>query len=166
MRVLPENLRKELKKPIGKVLNEDELIDLLKKEKFIVSIGDIVTYTILKHNIEPSFCIVDYNTRRGKCDNKIVKKIKSYGDKEFLIKNPPGTITDELWDAINYAFKSIENFSIRIEVIGEEDLSSLAVIHMAPPNVTIIYGLPDKGVLVIKSTPENKKLVKEVLEKM
>ncbi|MCK4902903.1 MAG: DUF359 domain-containing protein, partial [Thermoplasmatales archaeon] len=48
----------------------------------------------------------------------------------------------------------------------EEDLASLAAIYMAPSDVTIIYGLPDKGVLVIKPTPENKRLVKEILDKM
>ena len=67
MRVLPDNLRDFLKEPIGQLVDEAKLISLLQNEKYIVSIGDMVTYTILKNNIEPAFCIVDFITRRGEC---------------------------------------------------------------------------------------------------
>ena len=53
-----------------------------------------------------------------------------------------------------------------IEIDGEEDLAALPAILLAPGDVTIIYGLPDKGVLVVKPTPKNKQLVKEILNKM
>ena len=115
MHILPDNLRNLLREPIGQLVNENELIDILKNEKYIVSIGDLVTYTILKNKI---------------------------------------------------AYENIELGSLRIEVDGEEDLASLAAIYMAPPDVTIIYGLPDKGVLVVKSNNENKRKVKDILNKM
>lgn len=166
MRVLPNNLRDLLKEPMGRLVNEKKLLSLLKNEKFIVSIGDLVTYTILKNHIEPVFCIVDYKTRRGECSQEIVNTIKSFGKKSIVVKNPPGTISDDLWKVIKLAFESLENAALRIEIDGEEDLSSLAVIFLAPKDVTIIYGLPDKGVLVVKPTYENKKKVKEILQKM
>ena len=52
------------------------------------------------------------------------------------------------------------------QVDGEEDLASLVAIYLAPSDVTVIYGLPDKGVLVVKSDTEYKKMVKKILDKM
>ncbi len=166
MRVLPNNLRGLLKEPMGQLVNEKKLLNLLKNEKYIVSIGDLVTYTILKNHIEPIFCVVDFKTRRGKCPLEIVELIKSFGKKSIVVKNPPGTISDDLWKVIEIAFENLEADSLRIEIDGEDDLASLAVIFLAPKDVTIIYGLPDKGVLVVKPTFENKKKVKEILDKM
>jgi hypothetical protein len=92
--------------------------------------------------------------------------IKSFGKKSIVVKNPPAAISDDLWNIIKMAFENLENGPLRIEIEGEEDLASLAVIYMAPPDVTIIYGLLDKGVLVVKPTSKNKRLVKEILDKM
>jgi len=166
MRVLPENIRDFLKEPLGRLANEKELLKLLKKEKYIVSIGDQVTYTILKNHIEPVFCVVDFKTHRGECPQEIVEVIKSFGKKSVVVKNAPGTISDDLWRLIELAYENLETDSLRIEIDGEEDLASLAAIYLAPKDVTIIYGLPDKGVLVVKPTHENKEKVKEILDKM
>ena len=167
MRFLPDELRDLLKEPMGKLLNEDQLIEELKDEEFIVSIGDQVTYTLLKYDIEPIFCIVDYKTRRGKFPFELIQIIKSYGDEVIEVDNPQGCITDELWDAVETAFTNLEDgIFTRIEVNGEEDLASLVVIYMAPEDVTIIYGLPDKGVLVVKPTQQNKNKVEEIFNQM
>lgn len=166
MRVLPDNLRDLLKEPIGQLVDEKQLLKLLKNEKYIVSIGDLVTYTLLKHEIEPVFCIVDFKTRRGVCSSEIIEMIKSFGKKSIVVQNPPATISDDLWNVIEMAYENLEMGSLRIEIEGEEDLASLAAIYLAPSDVTIIYGLPDKGVLVVKPTRENKKFVKEVIDKM
>ncbi len=166
MKVLPKELRGKLKEPIGELVDEKKLIKILKKEKFIVSIGDMVTYTLLKHDIKPVFCIVDYHTRRGKCSEEVIKKIKEFGKTSVTVDNPKGIISDDLINSIKKGFKNLEPGRMKIEVNGEEDLASLPVILYAPSVVTIIYGLPDKGVLVIKPTKENKKKTKEVLDKM
>jgi len=167
MRFLPDDLRDLLKKPMGNLVDEQKLLEILSKEEFIVSVGDQVTYTILKNDIEPIFCIVDYKTRRGHFPSEFIQRIKSFGDEALEVENPQGCITDDLWDAIEQSFyNATDGISTRIEVDGEEDLASLAVIFMAPEDVTIIYGLPDKGVLVVKATKENKSKVKEILDKM
>ena len=166
MRVLPDNLRHLLKEPIGQLVDEKKLLNILRNEKYIVSVGDLVTYTLLKHEIEPFFCIVDFRTRRGDCSSEIKDLIKSFGKKSIVVQNPRATISDNLWNVIEMAYENLETGGLRIEVDGEEDLASLAAIYLAPSDVTIIYGLPDKGVLVVKPTRENKKLVKEILDKM
>jgi uncharacterized protein (UPF0218 family) len=166
MHILPEKLRDLLKTPVGKLVDEKVLIKLLKNEKYIISIGDQVTYTLLKHDIEPSFCVVDFKTKRGKCSKEIINTLKSFGKKSIVVENPAGTLSDDLFETIKLAIKNLKLGSLRIEVIGEEDLASLPAIYYAPPDATIIYGLPNKGVLVIKPTKDMKDKVKEVLDEM
>ncbi|MCJ7570972.1 MAG: hypothetical protein MUO82_03725 [Candidatus Thermoplasmatota archaeon] len=69
---IPQNLIDILNKPIGKLVNEKKLLQILKNEKKIISIGDTVTYTLLKNGFEPIVCIVDYKTHRGSCEDEIV----------------------------------------------------------------------------------------------
>jgi len=163
---VPKNLRDILNKPIGKLVNEKKLLQILKNEKKIVSIGDTVTYTLLKNGFEPIFCIVDYKTHRGACEDEIVEKIKSFSKKTIKVENPPGLITDDLCEVIKIILENLENGPYLIEVEGEEDLASLIVLFFAPGDVTIIYGLPNKGVLVVKPTKEIKDKVKKVLDIM
>jgi len=168
MRLLPDGLRDKLKEPIGNFfVDEQKLLSFLKNEKYIVSVGDQVTYTLLKNNILPIFCVVDFKIKRGFYSPVFKKLIKSFGKKTVRVKNLQGEISDELWSAIKNAYDLFEKGSLRIEVVGEEDMASLAAIYLAPrSDVTIIYGLPDKGVVVVKSTDENKLKVKEVLDEM
>ena len=166
MKVLPKNMRNILKEPMGNLVQEEELIELLKKEKYVVSIGDMVTYTLLKNNIQPVFCVVDYNTHRGKVSEEVENLIKSFGKKVKVVKNPAGTISDDLWASIKHGYNKLLPGALRIEVIGEEDLASLPAIFFAPSVVRIIYGLPDKGVLVVRPNKENKEKTKQVIDKM
>ncbi len=61
---LPDDLKNTLKGYIGALVDEPQLLNLLKKEKNIVSVGDRVTYTLLKNGIIPFLCIVDYQLER------------------------------------------------------------------------------------------------------
>jgi uncharacterized protein (UPF0218 family) len=166
MYVLPDDLKDTLKGYIGQLVDEPELINLLKDEKYIVSVGDKVTYTLLKHGITPFLSIVDYKLERKSYSSKMKALIQKYSTVRLQIKNPPGIITDELWDAIKTVVKNLKNGPVCIEVDGEEDLASLAAIYLAPGGVTVIYGLPNKGVVVVKATTANKQKVKEVLDRM
>jgi uncharacterized protein (UPF0218 family) len=166
MRVLPKELRDKLKEPIGQLVDEKELLKLLQYKKYIVSIGDQVTFTLLKNGFNPIICIVDYIVKRKECTPEIKDTIQSYGKKHIRIQNPPGQITDQLWSAIESAYSHLGEETLCIEIHGEEDLAALPAIYLAPPDVTIIYGLPNKGVVVVKATKENKSKVKEILDRM
>jgi len=163
---LPDDLKDTLKGYIGNLVDEPELLKLLKKEKYIVSVGDKVTYTLLKHGITPVLCIVDYKLERKPYALEMKTFIRELRSTRLQIKNPPGTITNELWDAIKTVFKNLNNSPVCIEVDGEEDLASLAVIYLAPEGVTVIYGLPNRGIVIVKATTTNKQKVKEVLDRM
>lgn len=166
MYVLSDDLKDTLKGYIGQLVDEPTLLKLLKKEQHIVSVGDKVTYTLLKHGFSPILCIVDFILERKPYPPEMKAFIKDFGKVHMKIKNPPGTITDELWDAIKTVFQNPQTNPVCIEVDGEEDLASLAAIYLAPPGVTVIYGLPNKGVVVVQATTAHKKKVKEVLDRM
>jgi uncharacterized protein (UPF0218 family) len=166
MHVLPDELKDTLKGYIGQLVNEPELLELLKNKKNIVSVGDKVTYTLLKHGITPILCIVDFLLERKPYSEEMKAFIQKSKMVHLKVKNPPGTITDELWDAIRIVFQDLKQGPVCIEVDGEEDLASLAAISLAPGGVTVIYGLPNKGVVVVDATTANKKKVKEVLDRM
>jgi hypothetical protein len=166
MYVLPEDLKDTLKGYIGQLVDEPGLLKLLKKEKSIVTVGDKITYTVLKHGFTPLLCIVDFILERKPYPAEMKTLIQGFGRVHLKIKNPPGTITDELWDAIQKVYQNPQKRPVCIEVDGEEDLASLAAIYLAPGGVTVIYGLPNKGVVVVKATEAHKQKVKEVLDKM
>ena len=163
---LPDDLKDTLKGYIGNLVDEQGLIALLTKERYIVSVGDKVTYTLLKHNITPILSIVDYKLERKSYPSEMKTLIQKGNAIRIQIKNPPGTITDELWNAIKNVFQNLKNRPVCIEVDGEEDLASLAAIYLAPRGVTVIYGLPNRGVVVVKATTTNKQKVKEALDRM
>lgn len=164
--VLPEELRETLKQPLGLLLNEEKLIERLKKYTGrIVSIGDLVTATLLRYKIKPIFCVIDFKTKRKKVSNELMGIIKSYGNKVIKIENPSGTISTGLWENIKDIYRKNDR-DIRVEIIGEEDLAALPAILFAPKDVTIIYGLPDKGVVFVPSEESTKQKVREILEKM
>ncbi len=165
---LPFSFRDILKEPIGMLVSsKKELFNIVSKGTQLVSIGDQVTYTILSKNISPLFCVIDYQTKRKKNTKEINVILRSYGNSIKQVVNPPGVITYELWDIIENAYKELhKNLTLRIEVNGEEDLAALPAILLAPENVTIIYGLPDRGVVIVPSKEEHKQKVKEILTKM
>ncbi len=166
MRILPETLREVLNQPVGKLLNESELVSYLKDEPLVISIGDRVTYTLLHHNIHPKIAIVDYICERKTYEEDKKTLIQNYGNLILEAKNPPGHLTEDLWETIQQALKRIDEGPIRIDVDGEEDMASLAVIYLAPVDATVIYGLPNKGVIALKANAEFKQKVKDILDQM
>jgi hypothetical protein len=160
---LPEKLRGELRIPLGKIVDEREL-EKIKINPPIISVGDMVTLTLDSHGIIPNLCIVDFAVERNKCDEWMVKKIKEIGEEVFVVKNPPGTISRELWDCIQKAF-AIER-KVRIEVDGEEDLAALPAIYLSPRNATVIYGLPLMGMVAVEVNDDKKEKVRKFLNKM
>ncbi len=159
---LPGYLRNELRKPLGKILNEKEMLEKIKNKK-VTSVGDVVTLTMYEKGIIPDLGIVDFKSMR-KMSYNLKEKISMMKAEIVKVDNPPGTITDKMWNAIKEAYNRDE--PTRIEVNGEEDLAALACIFLAPRDTVVVYGLPEKGVVAVNVTEEKKQLVGKILEKM
>ena len=118
--------------------------------EYIITVGDICTIKINEQVRMPDLSIVDFKTKIGE---KIVN-----------VNNNAGTISDELWNAIKVAIS--DNVKTRIVVEGEEDLATLAAISLADLGAKVIYGMPDKGMVVVDVNQRSKKRANSFLERM
>jgi uncharacterized protein (UPF0218 family) len=162
MYLLPKEKRRELRKPFGKLVSEEEL-KRMELQGMIVTVGDKVTYTLKKNDIHPHMAIIDFKTKRKKCSKEEIRII-SDGEKVFRVKNPSGRITVELWNAVATGYASDEPITIAVD--GEEDLAALPAICLAPYNTTVLYGLPSKGIVVVRVGNEERKKVWNFLKQM
>jgi uncharacterized protein (UPF0218 family) len=122
---------------------------MLATEKVkVIAIGDVVTENLLKVGIEPDMLIIDGKSMRESVNTSMTCDI--------TVKNPQSEITQELISAIRKGYR-------RILVDGEEDLAALPAILYADNQSIIVYGQPEKGIMVIRPTEENKNKVRETL---
>ncbi|MHC1564893.1 MAG: GTP-dependent dephospho-CoA kinase family protein [Candidatus Syntropharchaeales archaeon] len=162
---LPEELRSELKKPMGTLYrgNGIECIEMLAADFDLVSsrliaVGDVVTHYILSFGVVPTLVIVDDRTKRGEISSEIRT---GKGDfKEVEVENPAGVITEELDLAIKEAIE--QDVPIRLWVDGEEDLAVFPVIKYAPLSSIVLYGQPDEGVVAVLVDESIKRKVGEM----
>jgi len=157
---LSDSLREEMRDVVGSIVQTDGLKDALDGSKLVVSVGDVCTQSLIDLGIFPKMAIIDGQTKRGPWSARLAKANFSI----IRARNPAETITTELWRAIEKAYLMPE--STLIVVDGEEDLASLACIYLAPEGTTVIYGVPNKGVMVIKVDPPIKARTEGVLTKM
>ena len=164
---LPSKLRRKLKKPLGELIRGsfNETMDRLKflvqteKPPCVVSVGDVVSKNLMESQIHPRLLILDNKVMRSN-----IKPFPLKAEEERHVKNPPGTITFEAFNAVQEAFKA--NHRVKVVVEGEEDLLALAAILHAPLNSIIVYGQPQKGIVVVKATQQKKAEVAEILKAM
>ena len=163
MYILKPEMAEELRDERSKFFVEPP--KALIREKYIYTIGDICTLKIIKEIRTPNLCIIDYKTKRNtKLSKNQKERIDSIDSKTVNVKNTAGTISDELWDAIKNALNS--KIQTKIIVDGEEDLATLAVISMSKIGTKVIYGMPDKGMVVVDVNQQTKKSTNDFLNRM
>ena len=134
---------------------------LIEKEKppKIATVGDQVSQDLTDHSLPPDLMIVD---------NKIMRKeippISAKADRTTRVKNPPGTITEEAWNAIEAASRISRRTKIIVD--GEEDLLALVTILTVPEGSLVFYGQPRKGVVAVRATKRMKEKVEKTIEAM
>jgi GTP-dependent dephospho-CoA kinase len=79
------------------------------------------------------------------------------------VRNPPGTITDELEESVLEALKR-QAGDILVE--GEDDLAALVVLAYAPRGSVVVYGMPSKGAVIVNVTEEDRENARELLGRM
>lgn len=163
MYILPENLQSRLREPLGKIVTDAELENELDHGVKCIVVGDESAITLHKKKYKIELAIVDFQTQRRK-DDDLKLEVSKIGEKVFKVTNPKGTITDELWSAVSLGLR--EPKSVRIEVKGEEDLAFIPCMLLAPENAVVIYGYPNRGLVLAWVTPENRQAVNDALELM
>ena len=188
--LLPENMREELRKPLGKVIKPSEFIKFIKFLRFvklekiplIVAVGDIIVMELLKQGINPEVKIIDLRSRREKIQNnhRLLADFRgskypwsSVGNRWESYPNKPGTIN------LNTAFKLktlIDNAFSRpkphpggveswLVVDGEEDLLALPAVLFAPLGALVLYGQMNLGVVAVEVTETIKEKLHKIIQK-
>ncbi len=162
---LPENLRDQLKIPLGLLLAENEtdktnIQKHLSENSYIITVGDRTTEKMIDFGLTPSLQIIDGQEKRKKCNIP-----KSFDVSTTLTcDNPAAEITTQSIETIKKAFTS--QIPVRITVNGEEDLLVIPVCIYAPDNSVVMYGQPNEGLVIVKITPEIRNKTQTLLNSM
>ncbi|MCI4337267.1 MAG: GTP-dependent dephospho-CoA kinase family protein [Thermoplasmata archaeon] len=126
------------------------------------SCGDRVTADALRLGRVPFVAVVDGKTqRREPIDLSAFTTLKSSGYRR--VRNPAGTLTGDLRDAVA---ELVAGRGGLIEVDGEEDLASLALVESLPVGATVIYGIPGAGVSFVTVDAAAKERVRALIGAM
>ena len=162
---LPDDLRDQLKTPLGNLVsdndpNKENIIKKISADTILITVGDRTTENILQFGLKPQIQIIDGLEKRNQC---IVPADDTVNTK-LSCRNPPGEITEESIQVIQKAF-SCES-PVRITVDGEEDLLVIPVCIHAPENSIVMYGQPNEGLVIVTITPEIRAKVQKILDIM
>jgi uncharacterized protein (UPF0218 family) len=152
---LPEEHRRLFREPFGVLYPSLDAVMPLIAGKVIYAVGDVVTHNLHTKGIVPAVAVVDGYTMRSPCD--ILPEIHG---KCTYVKNPAGTLTDDLIRALDYA---VNNPPATIVVDGEEDLAVIPLILAAREGAIVLYGQPNKGVVLRSVTSEARKIADRFL---
>ena len=163
--LLPENLRNELKIPLGKLFpnNSSEKEDYIRKiysEKVVITVGDATSELLLQMGLVPSLHIVDGQEKREKRSLPLADAINT----ELTVQNNPGELSSESFNLIKNIFE--KKPPIRLVVDGEEDLLVLPVCLFAPENSVVMYGQPNEGLVIAEITNEIREKVQKIVNQM
>ena len=162
---LPENIRNQLKTPLGdlikeEIVNKENILTKIGSEPIVITVGDRTTENMINLGIMPQIQIIDGLEKR----NKRLVPTDDAINTNLSCKNPPSEITEESTQVIQKAF-SCES-PVRITVDGEEDLLVLPVCMSAPENSVVMYGQPSEGLVIVHITPEIRAKVQKILDAM
>ncbi len=156
---IPEKVKSELKKPLGKVYPDYGELKRLSKEHMIISVGDICTLGLLDVGIKPHLAVFDFKYMRRKLDSSYVSILKLTFPKPKRMKNPKGTISQGIIDKAPELVR--EGGAIFID--GEEDLTALAFIAAASDAYVLVYGQPGEGLVLVMMDEKTKKKATDLL---
>ena len=161
---LPDSLRDQLKTPLGILLpigqdNKENIQKYLLDESYIITVGDRTTEKMIEYGIIPSLQIIDGFEKRKQ------REFPKLGNaSELMIDNPAAEITLQSIEIIKKAFEMTP--PIRLTVNGEEDLLVLPVCIHAPKNSVVLYGQPNKGLVLVEITTEIRNKAQTLLDMM
>jgi len=162
--VVPDHIRKLLKKPLGLLIPGPPGATRSEVEKIVgrrtgklVAVGDAVAKELLAIGARPDVCIVD-----GRIERRPVERIEVQGAKELVCRNRPGTISAEAYRAVRDSLSM--NCPVVLRVEGEEDLLGLVVMVEAPTGTLMLYGQPRAGVVVVQIDEEAKMRGRSLIE--
>jgi len=164
---LTEEVRRELKKPLGLLLTDKEkphteqLKQILKEHRAarVIVVGDFTAMRFLESGLEADVYILDNRIMR-----RPIRPLALDLRQTIQARNPAGKITEEAWRAVRQAIQSGKRTKLIID--GEEDLLTLPAILFSPIGSLVLYGQPEKGLVAVEVTKEKKGEITRIVERM
>jgi len=154
-----------MKNPLGILLPEKDATKVnirkfIKKNSFVITVGDRTTEKMIEFDLIPSLQIIDGQEKRVKRDLPENLELST----SLTCDNPAAEITPQSIETIKKAFNSKP--PVQILVNGEEDLLVLPVCIFAPENSIVLYGQPHEGLVIVEITPEIRNKTQKLLDLM
>lgn len=171
---ITEQLRTQLKKPIGNLIagSEEDLslaVNVIKYKlkggrNLIVTVGDIVAKSFNESGLKMDIAIVDFYVKRAETFKNLSEIGFTKKEPDIVVENPKGTLTPAAFDAVEQALKNFgKNPPFVVRVVGEEDLVTLAVILSAPLGTHVYYGQPNEGIVEVIANEEKKSEIRDIV---
>ncbi|RLI99311.1 MAG: DUF359 domain-containing protein [Candidatus Aenigmatarchaeota archaeon] len=142
-----------LKKPLGNLINPDNLLESIKGKE-IITVGDKVTQTALELGFKPKLSIIDYKIER----KEITCNYKDLFENILKSDNEAGGISE---NAVKEIKESVKYNNTLLEIEGEEDLLVLPVVLEYERGV-VLYGQPGEGIVMLEINPEKKEEIRKL----
>ena len=185
---LPDELRSELKDPLGPVYTDtNELLSAIDefadehadpsdhdserengvgsedRTPKLVAVGDVVTAHLLDAGRRPDLAVVDGRTERETAPEAVLEAIEAATGEATrkTVENPAAGLRRELLEALRGGLSTPEPTIVRVD--GEEDLAALPVVLAVPVGSSVVYGQPGEGMVHVAVTDAVKRKIRELL---
>jgi cytidyltransferase-like protein len=161
--MLPESLRDEVQKPIGKLFSTmQEFISRYPTHCLLIAVGDIVTFSLLQIGKQADISVIDGKTRRQSYESH---EQFATDTTQYRVCNKAGTIERESVANLLHAIDSfVQTHKKQLLIVsGEEDLLTIPAILLAPLGSIVLYGQFGQGVVVVQVTEEKKREMGELI---
>ena len=159
---VPKSLRPTLAKKYGPVYAGAEADREIRALGVFATCGDRVTQRAIELGHLPFVGLVDYKTRRDEPIAPDAFEVLARR-RRVRVKNPAGVLTERLRTAVKELVRAGGGL---IEVDGEEDLGSLALVESMPAGATVIYGIPGEGASFVRVDAVSKEHVRHLIGQM
>ncbi|MFD1513772.1 GTP-dependent dephospho-CoA kinase family protein [Halomarina rubra] len=158
---LPDDLRAELKEPVGPLYTDPAEL-LADAGRPLVAVGDVVTDHLLDETT-PDVAFVDGQTKRTElpADRRIDTDAF---ERVVRVENPAATLSRGLLVALADALDSEATTLVLVD--GEEDLAAVPAIAAAPDGASVVYGQPDEGMVHVRVDEETRTAMRDFLARM
>lgn len=161
--VLPKYLRKELRKPLGKLIGgaENQLEQTARKAyryiditicPMVITVGDIVTMSLLRIGFDPDVKIIDLRSRRK--DINLIDSSTQF----FITREPhpaiggvPSKVKKNAFDSSKYLNKQVsKNFTLSSHFINEPGSINLNTANEIKKSIVRFIKTGEKQLIVVK----------------
>lgn len=158
---LREEDKELLRKPFGKVITDTAYFSkLIPAGASVFTVGDRTSFEALKSGIRVQSFFYDGLEKRAKTDKDTAAFLDgASGFEERAVNNPAGTISRELLEAALEGMRK----RLKVKVMGEEDLATLALFSVLDYGSIVAYGIPLKGMCIAEVNGKIRMTARELL---